>query len=171
MRLFIGIDLPAILKKQISHSVLSLKTFTKGWETAHDLHITLLFIGEVSELTADTIACQLKEIRFEPFLLQTKAVEFFSRRIMYLGFEHSQNLYNLKEQIYRHFPEHVRPEEKAFVPHITLKRWQRYEYNALENGLHSLPPPRFEFIVNQVALFESRRDEENHKYHVIATSP
>lgn len=167
MRLFIGIDLPLHLKKHIEEYLRPIQLSPKGWEQSHDYHQTLLFIGEASTEDMHEIRRRMDTILFNPFLLETDGFRFFNRRIMYLAFKPSQDLLDLKKLINARYPEWVRPEAKEFVPHVTVKRWQRYEYDHLYQNLSSLAFEDQKFEVNKISLFLSQKDEQNRKYHVI----
>lgn len=171
MRLFLGIDLPDQLKSQLNAHIEPLKFSNKGWEQSHDFHLTLLFIGEVDEEELKNIERKLKHIKFLPFTLKAKTLEFFPRRILYLSFEDSENIMRLKKLIDEYYPEYLRPNEKAFVPHLTVKRWQRYEFDQLSEGVQKLSQKHFSFDVQKLCLFKSERNELGQKYHVIGESP
>ncbi|MFP5387470.1 MAG: 2'-5' RNA ligase family protein, partial [Bacteriovoracia bacterium] len=69
------------------------------------------------------------------------------------------------------FPEWGQEETKEFIPHITVKRWQRYEHNHLVSGLRERKLEEKSFIVTELALFKSEKDSLNRKYHVIYSKP
>lgn len=167
MRLFVGIDLPEHLKSKIADYLAPIKKSEKGWESPHDFHQTLLFIGEVPNDHVDEIIERLKQIQFDPFWLIPTTFQFFNRRVMYLGLEKTADLLELKEKIDELFPEYAAKETKSFHPHITVKRWQRYEHADLVQGLSEQPWTAESFKANSVSLFKSEKDAENHKYHVI----
>ncbi len=167
MRIFIGLDIPEDIKESIHQYLHHLQKTPKGWESPHDYHQTLLFIGSVKEDEAQEIKTRLQSVHFEPFELELTGVEFFSRRVMYLSLAPSKELLALKDRIENLFPEWLRPDRKAFIPHVTVKRWQRYEYDELKSGLNQRPFKRYKFKVNKIELFESKKDDNNHKYHVI----
>lgn len=171
MRLFIGIEIPAEIKLEIFKFLAPLQNPPKGWEHSHDYHQTLLFIGESTPEQLEIIKSRMSQFRFKPFDVETSSFEFFSRRILYLSLKPSQKLLDLSAEIYRIFPEWVRPNEKEFLSHITVKRWQRYEYLGLVEGLKNRELPSMKFAVNSLALFVSQRDENNLKYHVIYRQP
>lgn len=166
MRLFLGIDIPEEIKTEIDHFLRPLQKSQKGWENPHDYHQTLLFIGETPDRVAEEIKLRLKQFSFAPFKLCLDKFYFFNRRIMYLGFKPSSELLKLKKLIDESFPEWVKPESKPFIPHITVKRWQRYEYDDLASGLATREFPSREFIVSSIVLFKSEKDQEDKKYHV-----
>lgn len=167
MRLFIGIDIPEIVKRDIHDYLSSIRTSLKGWENPHDYHQTLLFIGEANETELSNIKMRLSKFHFVPFSLSTSSFEFFNRRIMYLGLKQSRELLKLKEALDVIFPEWIKTETKPFIPHITVKRWQRYEYNDLSEGLSRKVFKGTCFRVDSVCLFKSEKDKLNRKYHVI----
>lgn len=145
-----------------------LKKTEKGWEHFYDYHLTLLFIGEVPREKLNDITARMIEISSKPFELVTTNFHFFNRRIMYMGFEHSPQIYLLRKQILEIYPEFKRKEEKEFIPHITVKRWQRYEHAGLVSGLEKNPEHSLKIAVDGLSLFKSEKDSENRKYHVIS---
>lgn len=166
MRLFLGIDLPLEIKKSIHDYLLPLQKSPKGWEKPHDYHQTLLYIGETAPEMVETVRDRLRFVRMDPFELETNEFQFFNRRIMYLAFRPSPELLKLKTLVEENYPEWVRAEAKEFIPHVTVKRWQRYEYDDLVKGLDK-PMGKLTFIVDHLALFKSEKDSHHHKYHII----
>jgi len=171
MRLFLGLEIPEEIKIQIQTYLASVKKSEKGWEQSHDYHQTLLFIGEVEEEKLEEIKQRMHEISFRSFHLTLTSFQFFSRRVMYLGIEKSPELLELKKVIDEKFPEWSGRETKPFHPHITVKRWQRYEHADLVEGLSMVPWHLERFKVESVCLFKSEKDALNHKYHVIYRFP
>lgn len=167
MKLFIGIEIPALIKKHIADFVQPLQLISKGWENPNDYHLTLLFLGESSNEVMDEIIMRLANINFKPFEIELSNFEFFPRRVLFLALGVSLELIELEKQIAAIFPEWIKPEAKAFVPHITVKRWQRYEFNFLETGILSRPFVPLKLKVKGLALFKSEKDFQNNKYHII----
>lgn len=167
MRLFIGIEFPKEIKLEIDKFLAPLRKSSKGWEQPNDYHQTLLFIGEASVEQLADIQIRLEQISFKPFVLETFAFKFFSRRIMYLDFKPSVELIKLHAEVQKLFPEWIRPNDKEFLPHLTVKRWQRYEYDDLANGLKNREFKPIKFTVSSIALFKSEKDLMNNKYHII----
>lgn len=171
MRLFIGLELPDSIKDKIATYLSSIKKSEKGWESAHDYHQTLLFIGEVDPLQLEVIKERMRVITFHTFELNTTTFQFFNRRVMYLGIEKTDELQELKRVVDENFPEWSGRERKPFHPHITVKRWQRYEHADLVEGLSQSPWETNRFKAQFLSLFKSEKNEENHKYHVIYRVP
>lgn len=168
MRLFIGLELTEVIKSELGAYIAKLPQGKKGWENPHDFHLTLLFIGETPEETIIPIMDRMKEISFKPFNIQIGPIQFFNRRVMYLSILPSEELLELQKEVIRVFPEWVDPNGKKFIPHITVKRWQRYEYDELAEGLRLHPLKPITLDVTKLSLFKSEKDQENRKYHVIS---
>ena len=75
IRLFVGIDLP----EDIKESLYSLHGGLIGakWRETDRMHITLRFIGNVDEQTADEIIRELRYLRFPAFHLTAKGLGYF----------------------------------------------------------------------------------------------
>ncbi|MDD4975406.1 MAG: RNA 2',3'-cyclic phosphodiesterase [Bacteriovorax sp.] len=167
MKLFLGIEIPDELKQKIFRFLKPIQITSKGWEAPQDYHQTLLFLGETSEEELSIIKQRLALFVFHSFELQTATFEFFNRRILFLSFEPSNELLEFKKEIDHTFPEWLRPNEKVFTPHLTVKRWQRYEYDYLAEGIKARVFPPNKFKVSELVLFKSEKDLENNKYHII----
>jgi RNA 2',3'-cyclic 3'-phosphodiesterase len=166
MRLFIGIEVPAEVKNNIATYLAPLKNSEKGWEKPHDYHLTLLFIGDVPNDVAPLIRAQMQAIAFTPFEVKLGGLAFFNRRVAYIAIESSDELLALREKVHEVFPEWSKVEEKPFVPHITVKRWQRYEFDELQQGLEGRSFAA-SIQVSSISLFHSEKDADGFKYHVI----
>lgn len=171
MRLFLGLEIPEDVKEEISLHLKPLQKSAKGWENSHDYHQTLLFIGESSEEDLASIKTRMDQISFRTIKLTTKKIDFFTKRIMYLSFYSSNELMQLKDEVESLYSEWVRPGSKPFIPHMTVKRWQRYEYDELEKGLEAKQISEITFEITALALFKSEKDQDNNKYHVIYRRP
>lgn len=167
MRLFLGIELPAQIKDHIARSVFPLQKDLKGWENPHDYHLTLLFIGEAQPEETLHIIEELKKITFEPLTLTLRNFEFFPRRVFYLKCDQTDELLTLIETINAHFPQYFKTATKPFIPHITVKRFQRYEYDELKKKILENPFEVKSIEVDHLALFKSEKDRDNRKYHVL----
>lgn len=171
MKLFLGLELPFRIKNQLADYISGLPQGRKGWENPHDFHLTLLFIGETSIDNVTLIQERMKLIKFNPFEIEIGPLQFFNRRVMYLSLLPSEELMELYVQIQQMFPEWLDPEAKPFIPHITVKRWQRYEYDELYQAISLNPLRPVSVEVNKLSLFKSEKDSDNRKYHVIFRVP
>ncbi len=131
MRVFIAIDLDPEIKKNLGWLLQSLRR-TKAevkWVGDDSLHLTLKFLGEVSEDDVTKIVKILEEIgpHHQPFLIECRQTGSFPEkgtpRVFWVGVTPSPQLLALHKEIESSlekigFP----PEERAFHPHLTLGR-------------------------------------------------
>jgi 2'-5' RNA ligase len=125
MRLFIAIDLPEEAKDRM----LRLKRNLKGvnWVGRDQLHLTLLFLGEVGEEKLEQLSRALTGIRFRPFPLKISASGCFPHshapRVLWVGFEPQPTLERLAVQVRKTAASCDIPlEDRHFTPHVTLAR-------------------------------------------------
>lgn len=166
-RLFIGIELPTEIRSTISTYLGHLPRPKKGWENIQDLHITLLFIGETAEENTAIIMDRLHSLKLSTFEIKLTGINFFNRRIMYIKVEPSNQLHQLRSQILSLLSGQYPEEDKEFIPHITIKRWQRYEFQELQQMVTNYPFAPLSFKVDKLALYESRKDEQGNKYQIL----
>jgi RNA 2',3'-cyclic 3'-phosphodiesterase len=128
LRLFVGIVFPPELKLRLS--LLCSGVPGAKWVDPSNLHLTLRFIGEISEDVAGDVDDALVRLRARRFPLQLVGTGVFGNgersRNLWVGVERSAELTGLRDKI-----EHalnragVPPEQRKFAPHVTLARLQR----------------------------------------------
>lgn len=106
----------------------------------NDKHITLRFIGNVTEAEACAIELELISINVEPFKLPVSGCQFFkphgTRAIFVLNVEQTEvlnELHRLISNVLLH--RGIRMEERKYVPHITLARINRPDESLIEQLL------------------------------------
>lgn len=169
-RLFVAIRPPASLRARL----LALMGGVPGarWQCDDQLHLTLRFIGQVDRHRAADIADALRTIRFAPFDANVSGVGAFDRRGMidtlWAGVQPRDPLASLHRKLDRACVAlGLPPEERAYLPHITLARFGRTgalvdPFLAAHAALTSPP-----FTINGFALFESQLGRDGARYHVI----
>lgn len=165
MKLFLGIEVPNEIKDFLAKSYSPVQASTKRWEHSHDYHLTLLYIGETDQL--EEIKQRMQKIISGPFELTLGPLEFFPRRILYQSINPSLDLVKLKDKVENDFSEWVNPASKPFKPHLTVKRFQRYEFDELTSLIHQHPVTSKTFSVDKLSLFKSEKNVAGLKYHVV----
>ena len=83
-RLFIGIDMSHLLKDAINMTSSTIDCNKKGikWNTGTNLHITLLFLGNVEKSLIPNIVKNIKNLYLvEPFKISIEATGVFPNQI------------------------------------------------------------------------------------------
>lgn len=127
LRLFTGLSLPILLRQRLT--VMQGGIEGARWTERDNFHITLTFIGEVDEMTAETIDEALSPIRTEKFSLRLKGTGSFAQgkypKVLWMGVEQNDVLHRLKEKIDRALmAAHVPFENRKYTPHVTLARFK-----------------------------------------------
>jgi RNA 2',3'-cyclic 3'-phosphodiesterase len=139
---FLAIKLPDVIKQSMDEAKERFQKdfFFKKWVHKEDYHITIAFLGFATEN-------QLKDIKKlvpqyiqgeEKFPLTISKIGTFGMknapRIFWAGLNESQELHNLRNQVYKACTEAgFQLEKRAFHPHITMARkWSGEEEFNLE---------------------------------------
>jgi 2'-5' RNA ligase len=96
------------------------------WVNADTIHLTLTFVGEISEQRRDDIDAALAGLTWKPFPVIVKGVGFFpgtrSPRVFWAGL-HASTMEGLTQEIDTRLERAGFDREKrAFRPHITIAR-------------------------------------------------
>lgn len=175
IRLFVALALP----DQCRQRLVALGGGIDGarWVDVRDLHITLRFVGEVSELVIDDIVQALGGIRAAPVEIALNgAGQFASKarvRAVWVGVEKSQGLIALHEKVDRALIRiGLSPERRKYTPHVTIGRMNGARPNHVQrwlevNGAFSALP----FKAHSFVLYESRLGRRGADYTPVAEFP
>lgn len=172
MRLFVALDLPDDLKRRLAR----LGGGVEGarWSAAENLHITLLFIGEVGREEAAEIDETLAGIRAPGFHLKIAGVGSFGEgreaRSLWAGVERAEPLLHLQKKIERALSDHdIDPDGRKFSPHITLARLKNPRPDHVREFLaHHVGFNGGVLTVRNFALFQSFTGNEGAHYEKLA---
>jgi 2'-5' RNA ligase len=180
MRTFIAIDLDHELKKNLSLLINRLNKGSKGikWVSEEGMHLTLKFLGEISQEKVQDVENILKKISsmHKPFPLKLKGTGFFppekkNPRVLWVGIEEEPNLRDLQDRLERELEKLAFPREKRkFHPHLTLGRVKTP--SKLEQTLLEIEKQREsnfgEMTVKNVTFFQSSLKPSGARYTVLS---
>jgi RNA 2',3'-cyclic 3'-phosphodiesterase len=132
MRLFVALEIPSAVRENLAALVKSLRAVSPQtrWMRPENLHVTLKYIGEVSEEKGAAIRAALSGVHSEqPIALDFRGLGFFPNekqpRVFWAGIEASPNLRTLADVIDGATEKLAIPREKRpFSPHLTLARFE-----------------------------------------------
>ena len=160
MRIFIAALLPDEVKGALGAYIASLRKVTEGvkWEKEEKLHVTLKFLGEVDDATAEAAASVtgLLARNYAPFETSTGNLGGFPNlqrpRILYAGLSESPGLSALQNEIDNGLEPHgFERETRSFIPHVTIGR-----VNGRMKTTGPLPiPEKIRFTISEVAVVRS----------------
>jgi 2'-5' RNA ligase len=127
-RLFVALRPPRPMRE----ALLEIMGGVEGarWQNDHQLHLTLRFIGEVDRHVGEDIAAALGSVSHAPFDLKLDGIGSFDRRgrvdAIWAGVTPHDQVRSLYAAVSRALTRAgIAPEERAYVPHITLARLTR----------------------------------------------
>jgi 2'-5' RNA ligase len=128
MRVFIAIDVPDEIKKELNELQRDLRPMSNAarWVAPESIHVTLKFMGEIPGKLVDQIDAALGGLAWKPFTINVHGVGFFpgarSPRVFWAGME-APTMQGLTEELdARMEPLGFEREKRKFRPHITLAR-------------------------------------------------
>jgi 2'-5' RNA ligase len=169
-RLFVAIRPPVAIRAQLLGAMGGISG--ARWQSEDQLHLTLRFIGEVDRHLAGDIHAALGAIHHAPFEIALNGIGAFERRgqteAVWAGVAPHEPLKALHNKVDAALTRvGVAPDQRAFLPHVTLARLKRTSGpvgNLLDLSCGLASPP---FTIADFALFESILTPEGALYSVV----
>lgn len=165
MRCFIAIDLPNEAKKELNRiqeeiSKLANEKSKLKFVEPKNLHLTLKFLGELSDAEVNKIKETLRNIKFEKFSAKLSGIGVFPSpsyiRVVWVGLQPAQLLKELHDKIDSALAGIAIKREKRFESHITLARVKAIKDKAVfVKQLQAIEVKPIEFAVNSFTLKKS----------------
>lgn len=179
-RIFIAINLPAEIKKELSLYTEKWPDLPAKWVKPDNLHITLEFLGQITDKDLAEVCSTVKEVakRHRSFSINLHKVSYgppkkMPPKIVWVEGEKSDEILDLKEDLKELLTERVdyHPDMKGFSPHITLARISEFAFRQIE------PEERPEinedidlaFTVESIEVMESELRREGPEYVIVET--
>jgi 2'-5' RNA ligase len=149
MRIFIALDIPAEIRKNLADYMQRARSYAPDarWARVEGLHVTLKFVGEVSEELGQKMKNALAQVKAEPFTVRFEGVGFFpnprAARVFWAGVDGGEALPRLASAVDVVLEKlGIGREEKAYHPHLTLARASSHPLRELASLLNA-PQPQF----------------------------
>jgi 2'-5' RNA ligase len=169
MRLFLGLPIPPELAQSLTRLTHAIE-LPKGRRTVpENLHLTLVFLGEVAEPTLRAIEQELSELAFAPFPLKLTNLNNFPRAgVLFAEVEPTRPLLHLQSKVAASMARcGFAPEDRPYHPHITLARL--HGPLRLNKNLQALPPSlQRGFRADTVNLYRSNLTPTGAHYEILA---
>jgi 2'-5' RNA ligase len=181
MRAFIAIDLPAAVHTALAEVQQALRSACRDarWTRPEGIHLTLKFLGEISDAQARQVVEELAKIGpLEPFPVEVSGFGFFPQpqrpRVFWAGVVAPAALGELAGRIERHMEKiGFAREDRAFSPHLTLARFQvPRPQPALEAAVAARANTSLgKFEASEFFLFESKLSPQGAQYRKVMRFP
>ncbi|MBU2562257.1 MAG: RNA 2',3'-cyclic phosphodiesterase [Nanoarchaeota archaeon] len=177
MRLFIAIEIPDKIKKQISHIQDKLPEFFGKKTASENLHLTLKFLGEVEESKIEEIKKKLREIKFNNFSSEIGKLGVFDNRKSKIDSRNVvvwlflSNCEKLQKQIDEKLS-YLFEKEKRFMSHLTIARVKNIKNKKIFlEKLNKISVVSEKFEVNKFSLVKSELNAEGPIYTALEKYP
>ena len=175
MRLFIALELPEGIKKEIANLQKKLRKAggKATWVKPEITHLTLAFLGSVTHKEVGIIHKVLDEIRVGPIRLELNSLGCFPNperaRIIFIDLQGNlKELNQLARQIRQALEkEKVQFDDKSFVAHVTLGRIKKRQN--LTHILKGVKPKKIEFSAQEITLNQSELSSSGPQYTKLKT--
>ncbi|MEP3431446.1 MAG: RNA 2',3'-cyclic phosphodiesterase [Roseibium sp.] len=158
-RLFTGLEIPSETALMLS----MLQGGLKGarWVDPENFHITLRFIGDIDDRTADEVVAALDRIRRDPIEVRLDGLGSFGTgkpHAVWARVQPTDELAELQAEQERILQRlHLPPERRKYTPHVTLARCRTSSNEEVakwlsERGAFQAPP----FMVGRFVLFSAK---------------
>jgi 2'-5' RNA ligase len=180
MRTFVAIDLSPEIKDQLGDLVNSLRLLARNikWVARENYHLTLKFLGEISDSQAETVRTVIEEVlkRHQQFLLIMKGTGSFPpgqnrMRVIWAGVAEGKALLGLQQDLEESLSKKGFPrEDRPFSPHLTIGRAKVPEnQERLRKELEKCSQKEFgSMSVREITFFQSILHPEGPEYIVIS---
>ena len=178
-RIFIAINLPEDVKKQLLEYKNKWPELPARWVSKDNLHLTLAFLGNTSDQELAEVCRLMQEIRerHASFELRITRLQYGPDarrpRMIWTLIEKSSELLTLHKNVETMLANsdkvHYRPEKRPHSPHLTLARLKTFEFQGMDE--EELPEIDEEislsFKVTSIEVMESTLRRSGAQYTIL----
>ncbi len=177
-RIFIAINFPDKAKKKLQGFQDLWSSLPVKWTKKYNLHLTLLFIGDVDDGEIYEICKIAKKTaaKYEPFLIKFNKILLGppgkQPRMFWVEGEYNKELTKLRNEIEMNFEKSENgafnnQENRAFRPHVTLGRIHQGEWKQLAEKPVVEKTLSLSIAVNSIEIMESILSRKGPDYIVL----
>lgn len=178
-RIFIAINLPEDIKKKLLEYQLRWPELPARWTKKDNLHITLAFLGYLTDEEVLEICKIVKEVapKYEPFLINLKRIIYGPPkkppRMIWAEGEKTEELGKLQKDLENALEgiskELSEEQGRGYAPHITLSRIKQWEFRQIEpeESPEINEEINLSFEVNSIEVMESQLKKGGLEYTIL----
>jgi 2'-5' RNA ligase len=183
-RLFLGFELSAPVRNQITEEIEFLQSFDHQaikWVSPENLHVTFIFLGSVLTGRIRDIEKVMKWVcaGFSPATLRSKGAGFFpDERFFKILWRGISDPGNSLQTMYQEMKQElaaidITAEEREFLPHLTLGRLRRpgADFGPLLAQFKETSKKELDWPVSALTLFKSELKADKPHYERMVVSP
>lgn len=167
MRCFVSINIPKKTEKEIRKIQDKLPGFFGKKTEPKNLHLTLKFLGEVSDDKVEEVKKRLSEIKIKKFETEIKNLGVFSEKFIRIIWVYLSNCGKLQKMVDIKLKELFKP-EKRFMSHLTIARVKNVkDKKEFLEDLKKIKVPKIKFSIDKFYLMKSVLTKEGPKYEIM----
>ena len=171
MRAFVAVNLPKEAKDYLFNLKKQVKEAKINWVHKKNLHLTLIFLGEITEEQLNQLKEKLKEIKFKPIKANLLKLGFFPNqnnpKCIWVSLEPAKEINQLQLLVDQETIGMAHNEQK-FVSHITIGRLKSIKNKkTFQKSLDELEMEKIDFTVDSFQLIKSDLTRTGPKYTII----
>ncbi len=178
-RVFIAINLPKEIKNFLGHYEQKFSELPAKWTLEENLHITLVFLGDLTDVELGEVCIIAKEVaQRHPVLdINLNSIEYgpdgkIPPKMLWASGEKSQALMDLKNDLQEALLEKIvnfDPDKKGFAVHVTMARinataWRQINPEERPEVAEEVNLP---FTIETIDVMESEMGRSGPKYSII----
>ncbi|MGB9707880.1 MAG: RNA 2',3'-cyclic phosphodiesterase [Candidatus Pacearchaeota archaeon] len=172
MRCFLAVELPEEVREELVRIQKQLPEANMKLVESENLHLTLKFLGELSDFQVNKVKERLNNVKFEKFKTSLGSVGVFPSlgflRVVWVSMEPSEKVKELHEQIELILEKEKFKKDKVFESHVTLARVKFIkDKEGFSKKLKEIKIKPVEFQVHGFALKKSTLTEKGPIYETI----
>jgi 2'-5' RNA ligase len=171
MRIFIALDIPPEIRARMSEYMERARRLASAARFARleGLHVTLKFVGHVSDARVEQIKTALRSVKATPFAVKFENIGFFpnakAARVFWIGVDGGEVLPSLASAVDAALEKlGIAREEKAYHPHLTLARAASHPLRELQPLLQETPPAFGTMTAQEFFLYQSQLQKGGARY-------
>lgn len=178
-RIFIAINLDQITREKLINDLVSIKGVLDDraikWVKPANIHLTLVFLGDVEETKIPLIKKGISGILkdFQVILLRLKNIGFFPHpqkpRIIWIGaYDQTGQIDKIHKQIIKALDSlNLHYDMKALQPHLTIGRIKFKPKKDLIKAMRTLPRKIYgELNINHIDIMSSQLNSDGPRYKI-----
>ncbi|GAF97237.1 unnamed protein product, partial [marine sediment metagenome] len=160
MRTFIAIDLPKEVSKELEDIQRKLPEAKMNLVSAENIHLTMKFLGELTDDEANKVKEVLKKLEFKRFKARIGSLGIFPNpsfiRVVWVGIEPKEKIMEIHDKLDEELSKEKFRKDKAFESHATIARvkWLKDKKSFIDE-LQKIKIKPIEFEVSSIALKKS----------------
>jgi 2'-5' RNA ligase len=167
MRVFISLEIPDNIREEILRMQKILPKFSGKITEPENLHLTLKFLGEISEQEVEKVKSKLKEIKLKKFESELVNLGVFDKNYIRIIWVYLDNCNKLQEEIDLKL-ENLFPKEKRFMSHLTIARVKQVkDRKKFLQELNKIKIKNIKFSISSFFLKKSILTKEKPVYETI----